>query len=299
MVLAVLVLNGCGGGEDSAPADPKALKSVGWYYQNLPPDFFNDGVNCLLSISIYLADTVSFADVHSFEVRAPNGIWWDLPAAERRSYVGNSGSTVVPLLLSVTDTPQAFPLAGVWTVTVRLKNGTASTLQSTFHDPGTKTPATYPYLYTPEDWSPGSNMYQYVAALRRFPSTGYTLRYDAANGRITSTGFAATYTAYQAAEPKAYNMFCWLFDQDLNYLGFTTPAYSITDHSSLELIAQDGELSILPGSTVAVNDGGRVDLATVKYARIVVRDGAQFAPESYASFDNQSVSTLVPVAPLL
>jgi uncharacterized protein YcgI (DUF1989 family) len=132
--------------------------------------------------------------------------------------------------------------------------------------------------------------------LKRFPAVGYSVHYSSADeGKITTTGFSAVQTAYLVAEPKIYNLFCWLYDENKTYLGNTTSAYSVTDHSRSGLITNDGEISIVSAATIATNTGGSIDLSRAKYIRVVVVDGAQFAPQSYSNFDNRSISAVIPV----
>lgn len=295
LFLASVGLYGCGGsGGYGAFADANALKSVGWYYENIAPDFFNNGSTCYLTLNLYLTDSVSAADIDSFIIREPNGGEWNIPASGRQA-VSSSGTTYFPLRLKFEPSP-AFPLAGVWTMTAKLKDGRASSIEKTLHDPGNSAEAIYRYLYSSEDWAPSTNQSQYVPALKRFPAVGYLLQYSSADGgKITTTGFSTVRAAYLVAEPKAYNMYCWLYDENKSYLGYTISAYSGTDHSGSSLIAHDGELTIDPAATTAASSGGSIDLSRVKYVRVVEVDGAQFAPQSYSYFDNLSVSSLISV----
>ena len=292
LLLVILGLFGCGGGADSVSGEARALKSVGWYYQNIAPDYFNNGTTCYLSVFLYLDDAVSAADVDSFVISAPNGGGWNIPASGRQTSTNSSGTTYFPLLLRYEDSP-SFPLAGVWTMSVKLKDGSTSSMQKTFHDPGSSADATYQYLYASEDWAPSANQSQYVPVLKRFPATGYSFQYSSAGGgKITTTGFSAVRAAFLVTEPKIYNLFCWLYDANQTYLGYTIRAYSSVDHSDSGLITGDGEISIVSAVT---NSGNSVDLSQVKYARVVLVDGAQFAPKSCSTYDNQSVSSLIPV----
>ncbi len=296
LLFAIVGMNGCGGGGGASSVDPKALKSVGWYYDNMPPDFFNNGTSCYLNVILYLSESFTAADVDSFTIDAPNGGRWSIQTSGRQPRISSSGVTYFPLLLRF-DVPEAFPLAGTWTMTVRLKDGRTSSIENTFHDPGSSASATYKYLYTPEDWSPTGDQSQYVAALKRFPSAGYSFRYSSANGgEITSAGYSSVQTAFMAAEPKAFNWNCWLYDENRTYLGYTIRTYSGTDHSRSTLVAQDGELVITAAATSTPSGEGSVDLSKVKYVRVVVVDGAQFVPQYYSAFDQRSVSALIPVA---
>lgn len=296
LFLAVLALSGCGGSGTTTSAAPPAdslITMVGWYFDNLAPDYTNNAETCVLNVIVYYSNSVAVGDIESFSMTSPTGWVWTVPAQNFQTGT-SSGRTYVRAGIYYGANPNAFPLAGVWTAKITLKNGQTSSKQLTLHEPGSTVDATHQYLYTKEDWAPSTNQSQYVAALARFPSQGYSVQYSAANGgSLRTTGLAAVRTNFLSTEPRAYNMFCWLYDANKSYLGYTTRAYSTLDHSSTNLITSDGELSITPAATISST--GTVDLSLVKYIRIVYVDGAQYVPSSYSNQDSRSVSPLVAV----
>lgn len=294
LVFAFLILQACGGGGDSAPAEANALRAIGWVYENLSPDLLNDGSTCCLSVYFHLTDTVSSTDVDRLRITAPDGLRWSIPASDLQPRISSKGE-FFQVLLSNSNNRHSLPLAGTWTMTATLKDGRASTLQKTFHDPGTSSQATYQYVHTAEDWTPTNDPWRYAPVPRRFPSTDYSVNYFTAQGKITTTGFAAARAAHLATEPAVYNMNCWLYDQNDNYLGYTIAAFSLEDHTATGLLAEDGELSIVSASTSSDGSGAPVDLSRVRYIRIVEVDGAQFVPQSYGGYDHLAVSARVPV----
>jgi hypothetical protein len=308
LCLAVMVgLSGCGGGGGAASFVPGStaanlVTGVGWYFNNTAPDYFSSGATCTLQASVYYDSSITSSDIASFTMTSPTGVHWTVPAANSQFGTSSSGKPYVAAALYYGQNRNTIPLAGTWTVTITLTNGqTSSPYQLTFHEPGSATAATHSYLYTQEDWTPSTNASEYVAALQRFPSAGYTVQYSAAQGRITTTGLSAVNSAYLAAEPKAYNMNCWLYDANKVYLGRTTMQYSTVDHSSTNLIGADGELSILPSATVSAtaSANGQVDLSAVKYIRFVHYDGVQYVPLTYGGLDQRSVSSFVPVSTVI
>jgi len=294
------LLAGCGGssGSKTVPANSETeslISFVGWYFENTAPDYFNNGATCSLVMLLYYSESITKDDMESASITAPNGTQW---AGTLSSSNFSSSSTGKPYIITdrllYKDNPQTFPLAGTWTAEIILKNGKSSSFKRTFHEPGSSDDATHTYLYTQEDWMPSTNPSQYIAALYRFPSQGYTIQYSADNGgRITSTGFSAVRSSFLTDEPRTYNMYCWLFDASTNYLGRSNPEYSMIDHSGTNLITADGEMLITPASTISTT--GNVDLSKVKYIRIVNIDGGQYAPLSHSSFDNRSVSSFITV----
>ena len=289
VVVALVGLAGCGGGD--APAAPNAsLKSVSWYYENSAPDNSNNGATCFLTPSLYYSDTLATTDIDSFTVTSQSGWRWNVTTPNFGTY---NGKPYLGGRLYYGANPQTMPLAGTWTVELKLKNGATSSAQLTLHEPGSSLAATHPYIYSKEDVTP-IDMSQYVAALARFPSGGYTVHYSPANGgSITTSGLAAVRASYLAGEPNAYNLTCWLYDANNIYLGRSSTAYSTVDHSNTNLITAEGELSIVPALTASTT--GIIPLENVKYLRFVYSDGAQFVPSTYGSFDNRSISALVAV----
>lgn len=293
----MLVLTGCGGGGSAASSVStetanSLITSVGWLYDNVAPDYSNNGPTCFLNVKVYYNESITAVDIDSFGVTAPNGWQWTIPASNSQSGTSSSGKPYIGGNIYYGADPHMMPLAGTWVFQLKLKNGQISSVQKTFHEPGSAADATHQYVYVEEDWTPSSNSSQYIAALGRFPEQGYTLQYSAANGGlITTTGLAAARTSFLAAQPHAYNMVCWLYDVNKTNLGYTITEFSPQDHSRTNLIAANGELSIVPASTVSPN--GQLDLAAVKYLRFVHFDGAQYEPSSYSNADYRSISSLV------
>jgi len=292
-IVALLVLAGCGGGGSATTGTTHSfITSVGWVYQDAAPDYFSSGATCLLSVNVYYNESIAAADVDSLDVIAPNGWQWTIPASDSQMGTSSTGKPYIGSNIYYGANPHMMPLAGTWTFHLKLKNGRISSVQKTFHEPGSAADATHLYVYAGEDWTPLSDTSQYVSALGRFPEQGYSLQYVPANGGlITTTGLAAARTRFLAANPHAYNMVCWLYDADKTYLGSTIPEFSPQDHSRTSLIAGNGELSIVPASTASPH--GELDLSAVKYLRFVYFDGAQFEPSSFSSMDYRSISPLV------
>lgn len=292
-LLTLFCLAGCGsGGSDSGDAQAGLLKSMGWYVENSAPDFFNNGATCSMNVLLYYSESIAVNEIESFKISAPNGWRWQFAATNMRFGTSGSGKPFIGGRLFYGENTQAFPLAGVWTAEIRLKSGLVSSLQRSLHEPGSAAAATMNYLFTKEDWTPPVSS-QYIAALGRFPSQGYTVRFSAADGgRITTTGLAAVRAGFLAAEPTAFNMYCWLYDADKNYLGYTYTEYSTLDHLKTNLVGADGELAIVPSA--ALFENGPPDLARVKYLRFIYTDGAQFIP-AYTTYDYRSISALIAV----
>lgn len=257
---------------------------------NSPPDYSSSGATCALKPFVYYSTTLTIDDIDTFTLISANGQHWTATSSKQFG-TGSNNSPYITGDFYFGSSPSTFPLAGTWTVQLKLKNGHTSTLQKTFHEPGSSAVATHDYVYSLEEYTPTDSSL-YVPALRRFPSGGYTISYSSADNKILSTGLAAVRSGYMAAEPRAYNMFCWLYDSDKTYLGYTNREFSTVDHTNSGLIAND-ELSIDAAETYAST--GYVDLTQVKYLRIVYVDGAQYAPTTYASYDYRAISPLIPV----
>jgi len=298
-MVALLVFMGCGGGGSAeSPASigtaNSSITGVGWLYENAAPDYFNNGPTCFLSVKVYYSASIAAADIDSFVVTAPNGWQWTVASSNILLGTSSSGQPYIGGDIYYGANPYTMPLAGTWLFQLKLKNGQISSVQKTLHEPGSSADATHQYLYSKEDWTPSTNASQYIATLSRIPAQGYTIQYAAANGgTITTTGLVATRTSFLAAEPHAYNMVCWLYDANKAYLGYTTTEFSPLDHSRTNLITSNGELSIVPASTVSST--GQIDLSMVRYLRFVYFDGAQFEPASHSNADYRSISSLVPV----
>jgi hypothetical protein len=291
-MVSLLILAGCGGGSATNSGTVNSLiKSVGWVYEDAPPDY-NSNSTCLLNIKVYYNESIAAADIDSFGVTAPNGWLWTIPASNSQLGTSSSGQPFIGSYIYYGANPHTMPLSGTWSIQLKLKNGQISSVQKKFHEPGNAADATHQYVYTAEDWTPPLDASQYVAALGRFPEQGYTLQYSAANGGLlTTTGLAAIRTSFLAAHSSAYNMACWLYDANKTYLGYTVTEFSPQDHSRTNLIAANGELSIVSASTISPN--GQLDLTAVKYLRFVYFDGAQYEPSSYSNMDYRSISPLV------
>ncbi|QWV95287.1 hypothetical protein KP004_08980 [Geomonas oryzisoli] len=283
-----VTLYGCGGGGGDEESIDGLLRGVGWLYDNAPADLSSHDIG--LGVWLYYDQTLATSDIQGFTVTAPDGGHWTVTATSNLFGTTRNGPYVTGRLVN-SNTPSRLPLAGTWTFTLRLKNGTISSIQKKFHEPGSSADATHPYVYVKEDWTPNSNTSQYVAALGRFSAYNYALQYSAGVGSITSTGLANIRSMYFNAEPTAYNMYCWLYDANRVYLGYTITEYSASDHSSTGLVTPGGELAISAAATTGAS--GPVDLSLVKYIRFVYVDGAQFSP-GYG-YDYRSVSYLVPV----
>jgi hypothetical protein len=294
-----LLLTGCGGGGPAASSAPNGtantlITSVGWIYENAAPDYSNNGPTSFLSVKVYYSESIASADIDSFAVAAPNGWQWTIMASNSQLGTSSSGKPYIGGNIYYGANPHMMPLAGTWVFQLKLKNGQISSVQKTFHEPGSAADATHQYLYSAEDWTPPTDSSQYITALRRLPSLDYTIQYDSANGgMITSAGLSAVRDSYLIAESHAYNMLCWLYDANKQYLGYTITEYSTVDHSLNNLIKDNGELFIMPASTVSSN--GQVDLSAVKYLRFVYYDGSQYQPSSYSNADYRSISSLISV----
>jgi hypothetical protein len=268
------------------------ITSVGWVYEDAAPDYTNNGATCFMGIKVYYSESIAADDIDSFGVTAPNGWQWTILASKSQLGTSSGGKPYIGSNIYYGTNPHIMPLAGTWVFQLKLKNGQISSVQKTFHEPGSAADATHQYVYAAEDWTPWSDTSQYIAALGRFPAQGYTLQYSAANGGlISTTGLATVRTSFLAAHPHAYNMVCWLYDVNKNYLGYTITEFSPQDHSRTNLIAVNGELSIVPASTVSPN--GQLDLSAVKYLRFVYFDGAQYEPSSYSNMDYRSISPFI------
>lgn len=310
VILSVLCLSaGCGGGgggssrhaetnsntdADTSTESTGSITGLEWFFINAEPDYF--GPTCLLSVTLHYSASITSDQIESFTFTAPTGDEWTIPSYEYVLFGSDNNENNFAMMYLAFSNPDAFPLAGIWTVKINLKDGSALSFQESFHEPGSCADATHKYLYTKEDWAPVEDVSQYIPALGRFPSQGYAVHYSSeSSGNISTQGFSGVLEGYQNAEPRAFNMYCDLFDADLNYIGITVMRYSILDHSSTNLITSEGELSIVPESTLSFTGAGYVDLSTVKYIRIVNTDGAQYTPSSYATFDYCSISSLIEV----
>jgi hypothetical protein len=297
-ILCLLV--GCGGGGNASSQNPSEsaslITSIGWHFENSSPDYFNNGSTCHLIVTLYYIDSIATDDIVNYSMTAPTGSKWTVVPTNSDLGTSSTGKPYIRGSLLYTENPYTFPLAGIWTAEIKLKDGKTSSFQRTLHEPASTNDATHNYLYTKEDWAPSTDPSQYIAALSRFPSQGYTVQYSADDGgSITTTGFSEVRSSFLATEPRAYNMYCWLYDTNKTYLGVTNNEYSIIDHSGTNLITANGELSIIPASTILSAGSGNVDLSKVKYIRIVNTDGAQYAPSSYSNIDYRSISSLIAV----
>lgn len=295
-VLILICLAGCGGG-DGTPGGSHALKKVSWYLLDAAPDYANTGATCFLVTHLYYQGTLAQNDIASYQVISPNGWHWTINAPNLNFGSNSDGEPYISGMLYYGDNPYVFPLSGTWTFKLVLASGETASFTRVFHEPGSAANATHAFTYAVEDWAPALNSSQYVSLLTRFPAQGYTVQYSAANGgSLKTTGLPAIMAAFLASEQRAYNFRCWLYDAGKNYIGSTIPEYSSTDHSNTDLLSLNGELSIVPISTYSPSGAaGGVNLADVKYLRIVYCDGSQYAPNSYTTFDYRSVSQLVPV----
>lgn len=298
--LFMLVLTGCGGDGSAIISATNGtvnstITSIGWLYENAAQDYYNNGQTCFLSVKVYYNESIAETDIDSFGVTAPNGWQWTITLPKSQLGTSSSGKPYIGGSIYYGANPYTMPLAGTWVFQLKLKNGQVSSMQKTLHEPGSSADAAHQYVYTKEDGSPATSVSQYVAALGRFPAQGYTLQYSAANGgTITTTGLSSVRASYLDAEPHAYNMMCWLYDYKKNYIGYTIAEFSALDHSKTDLITANGELSIVPASTVSSN--GQINLSAVKYMRLVYFDGAQFEPSSYSNADYRSISSLIAVS---
>jgi len=304
VMVALFVLSGCGGGGSEAIFIPSGtanshITSIKWTYYNAAPDLSNEGYTCFMSVEVYYNESIAAADIESIGVKAPNGWRWTIPATANQLGVNSSGKPFVGGNIvgniDYGETIYKMPLAGTWFFQLKLKNGQISTVERVLNEPGSTAAATHKYVYTKEDWTPSTNASQYIAALGRFPAQGYTLHYTAANGGLLTTkGLSAVRNSFLAAEPHAFNMAIWLFDANKAYLGCTITEFSPQDHSRTNLIDGNGELMIMPASTVSST--GQVDLSAVRYISFVFIDGAQYGPNSNLKADYRSVSSLVAVS---
>jgi hypothetical protein len=296
-ILCLLVGCGGSGGSKRIPDTTESnssITSMEWYFTNFAPDFLENGITCTLTVALYYDESIAKDDIKSIGLTAPDKTYWSFTLSDRKFFTSSTGEPYFMTGLS-SNNPHSLPLAGIWTAEIKLKNGNTSSLQKILFEPGSLEAPTHDYIYTQEDWTFSTNPSQYVASLYRFPSQGYTMQYSVDNGgRISTTGFSTVRSSYLADEPRTFNMYCWLYDENNIYLGYSDMEYSLYDHSSTDLITEDGELLITPASTESsTND--KVDLSKVKYIRIVNWDGAQFAPVSYSRIGYESVSSLIPV----
>ncbi|HJV34731.1 hypothetical protein [Geomonas sp.] len=302
LLVLLLALAGCGGGGSAstpgATVTADALVTgVGWVYNNTAPDYFTSGATCLLTVNVYYDPSIAPAAIDSVTISSPAHWRWQIPASSSQFGTSSNGKPYLGGNIYYGMNPATMPLAGTWTFQLNLKNGQIATMQKKLHEPGSSADATHDYLYTGEDWTATGDASLYVAALGRFPASGYTLNYDPANGgTITSTGFSAVRSAFLAAQPHAYNMVCWLYDANKNYLGASPMEFSLQDHSRTNLIDGNGELAIEQSATFSSTPTSRsVDLSAVKYVRFAYFDGAQYAPQSYSRLDYRSISAQVVV----
>lgn len=295
LTVAAFGLAGCGGDSGAPAPNADLIKNVGVYYANFPLDISNTGATCFLEFAAYYDESIAPGDIASLVLTAPDGNWhWTFTSPDIPFRTSSSGKPYIGAGVYYGDNPQAFPLSGLWSMRLNLKSGATASMQHSLHEPGSSADATHQFLYTKEDWTPQVNPLQYVAALARFPADGYAANYSSANGgSIKTVGLAPVRASFLANEPHAYNSYCWLYDANKNYLGYTVTQYSTLNHSSTSLVTDNGELSITPALTVGST--GTVNLSSVKYLRVVYQDGAQYAPASFSNFDYRSASALVPV----
>lgn len=301
-IVTLIVIAGCGGGGGGGGSATNSgttnslITSVGWIYEDAAPDYTNNGPTCFLSVKVFYDESIATDDIDSFGVTAPNGWQWTIPASNSLLGTSSNGKHYIGSSIYYGDNPHMMPLAGTWVFQLKMKNGQISSVQKSFHEPGSAADATHQYVYAAEDWTPWSDTSQYIAALGRFPAQGYKLEYSPANGgSIVSTGLLATRTSFLTAEPNAYNMVCWLYDANKTYLGYTVSEFSPQNHTRSSLITINGEILIVPASTTSSTGTGQVDLSAVKYLRFVFLDGAQYEPTSYSNADYRSISSLVAV----
>lgn len=287
LLVPMLALSGCGG--DTSDSSSNVVTGLNWTFENIAPDVYDDGMTCGLRVYVYCSG-IAASDIDSFTIIAPDGYYWQIPASEAQ-FGTSGGKNYLGALLGYDENLRTIQLAGTWTAQVKLKNGKVSTYQRKLREPGMSSDATHKYVYAAEDWTPPLyNYWDYTPLLRRIPTGAFTVAYSSVNGgRISTTGFAAVRTAYLSTETKFYNMYCWLYDVNQNYMGMSVTQYSPLDHTSTGLVV-NGEIGIT-ASLVTTS----MDLSRVKYMRVVCVDGAQFQPTSYSSFDSRSMSTLLSV----
>lgn len=292
-------MEGGGGGSSSTTTQSESASLItgfGWYFENSAPDYLKDGTTCSLHVLVYYNDSITKDDIDNLSVTAPNGVKWSIPSSNIYFYTTSTGKQYASDTLRYSINPYSFPLAGTWIAEITLNDGKTASFNTTFHEPGSNDPATHQYVYTKEDWGPSTYTAEYVAALYRFSSQGFAVQYSPNDGgKITTTGFSTVMSSYLSSEPRAYNMYIWLYDSSNTYLGVTTPEYFLIDHSNTNLINLDGEISITPASTISSSNTGNIDLSKVKYIRIVNTDGKQYEPSKYSGMDYLSISSLITV----
>ncbi|UFS70180.1 hypothetical protein LPW11_20185 [Geomonas sp. RF6] len=294
LFVVLCALAGCGGGGGGASSSSSSsgvITGVAWSFENESPDLSGNVATCYLNVQVKCSPSIAASDIANWAVTAPTGWGWRISGANSAKGITSNGTPYIAAGMWYGADINAFPLAGNWKVTIVLANGEVSSYDFVMQEPGSTANATHDFLYTPEDSTPFFPA-QYIAALKRFPAEGCTFNFT--GNSVVSSGFASAAASYLAAEPRAYNLYLWLYDGNFSYVGYSQPVYSLTDHSASALMTPDGEISLTPASVTTST--GAVDLSQVRYVRVIAVDGGQFPLSGALLFHYRSISAPVPVA---
>jgi hypothetical protein len=276
------------GGPQATPPNAAniSITSLGWYYENIDPSFWNappsNGQTAYYDFFIHYEGNIAFSDISYARVYLPDHSYWTINIDStylntQYSYIGGYGRWYSNQL-------DVLPI-GALQVEVRLTNGVDSKYTAQIPAPGGTTTGTATTMYSQDLSSPPAN------------SAPMVLRATIGTGNTLTTSTSTIVIKFSVTDSKVYDGYVWFFDASNNYLGgffrFRNPSTgaicSQLSGSSLNINGTNNTLTLKP-TDLTLNQGAT--FSQIAKFFLVLTDGYQYGVQSngLAIYDGRSIS---------
>lgn len=280
----VFAFAGCSS-DTSGPAKNVSITNLEWIANNIALDYWttppSDGSTAFYSFYINYEGNIGASDVSSATVAFPGTDFsWIIASSSDTRRINAASEYIGGGYFYDSDTPHVLPI-GQAKATIRLANGTSSSLERTIAAPGSSSVGTYTtthdedYVGTP----PATSAPLLLRATASSPSK------DADSVSIL----------FSVADDIAHNGVLWFFDADDNYVGvtplFRDPSGEALQTAYISSFNTDGTANSVDIDAGDIEYLSGYAFADIASCRVVLFDGAQYEPKDTFSFDSRSVSS--------
>ena len=268
-----------------------AIKSIGWYLDNIDTSFFSSpesGSASIMFLVYFETSDLTASDIASVRIKPPGADWewvYDNPADIAKHY-DTENYCFVPWNYSTAyaDNGSVLPI-GRYNFTVKYSNGAVVESSLLVPAPGSKETGSTSFVYT-EDYTSNPSA-DYAPLLRR--ASIIPAVYDRSASDLT--------IKFSVKDDKIANCGVWFYDTSLSRIGrtgwyrdFETGEFSSWLNSGSELHIDGTENTIVfPVSDIQFNAGKEMN--DVHSFHIVLTDGRQYASDSNPNaHDSKSIS---------
>jgi len=262
-----------------------SIDDLGWYIENIDTSYWTGtapDATCFYDFFIHFKGNFSLGDISYARVYAINStIFWNLPI---NSTFVDMANKVIMSPRFYYETPGHYLPIGNVKGEIKLKNGQKASFDKIIPAPGSTSQGTYNFVYT-EAYSstPGAD---FAPMVKKASVTSYSK--NDINQTVSIT--------FSINDNKVCDGWIWFYDSSNNYIGVSTHFIDTATGNLYTSLFTGGVFNTNgTNNTFNITDtditfGTGYDFSNIAKFIIVLRDGKQYMPDSYSSYDCRSIS---------